>query len=165
MTISDVHRKYHRLIVGRAMKLARNEHDADDIIQEVYLVIARKLDDLRDHKRIVQWLCKVIFTVGVNWLNRRGRLGRRRILYYANVPDAAVVDDNCDEQRLLIRTQMAALKDEDREVLIRHYFDGLDYARIGCEMGIPKGTVKTRSLRARNRLAYILERRFSYETK
>ena len=76
-------------------------------------------------------------------------------------PCRVVVDDPADElaaaidlpgEQQTVRTALAELPQEQREVLSRMYFDGLTQTQIAERTGIPLGTVKSRTLLGMRRL-------------
>jgi RNA polymerase sigma factor (sigma-70 family) len=56
-----------------------------------------------------------------------------------------------------VRTAMAMLPDLQREVITMAYYDGYSQSEISRSLGIPLGTVKTRTSRGLQRLAGLLE--------
>ncbi len=52
-----------------------------------------------------------------------------------------------------VRRAVGALPEEEREVIRRQHFDGLTHAQIATRLGVPVGTIKSRSFRAHRRLA------------
>jgi RNA polymerase sigma-70 factor (ECF subfamily) len=51
-----------------------------------------------------------------------------------------------------VRHAVSELPDEEREVVRRQHFEGLTHAQIASQLGVPVGTVKSRSFRAHKRL-------------
>jgi RNA polymerase sigma-70 factor (ECF subfamily) len=70
-------------------------------------------------------------------------------------PDPAedVVDQlGLPEERRAVRTALEGLPDEQRQVIELMYFDGLSQSKISEELGLPLGTVKSRTLLGMKRL-------------
>lgn len=65
-------------------------------------------------------------------------------------------DRDCETDEL--RAGLARLRDEDRTVLERHYFDGLGYEALATELGIAVNSVGAKLTRARRRLREEVER-------
>jgi RNA polymerase sigma-70 factor (ECF subfamily) len=61
------------------------------------------------------------------------------------------------QRRKEVRAAMAALPEEQRTVLELAYFDGQTQSRVARTLGIPVGTVKTRTLAAMRKLRRALE--------
>jgi RNA polymerase sigma-70 factor (ECF subfamily) len=70
-------------------------------------------------------------------------------------PDPAedVVDEiGLPEERRAVRAALDGLPDEQRQVIELMYFDGLSQSKISDKLGLPLGTVKSRTLLGMKRL-------------
>jgi RNA polymerase sigma-70 factor (ECF subfamily) len=76
-----------------------------------------------------------------------------------------VTDDPADElvaavdrpqERRLVREALDTLPEEQRDVLLKMYFDGMSQTQIAERTGLPLGTVKSRTLLGMRRLRAIL---------
>jgi RNA polymerase sigma-70 factor (ECF subfamily) len=133
--------------------LTRNDHDADDVLQEAMLRAYRHFGGLRGEAR--PWLLAVVRNACWSWLQ-------------ANRPaDVESLDDEVADDSLpgpeaaLARTldrrrlneAIAALPVQFREVLVLRELEDLSYRDIARVAGIPIGTVMSRLARARRLLA------------
>jgi RNA polymerase sigma-70 factor (ECF subfamily) len=133
--------------------LTRNDHDADDVLQEAMLRAYRHFGGLRGEAR--PWLLAVVRNACWSWLQ-------------ANRPaDVEPLDDDIADDSLpgpeaaLARTldrrrlneAIAALPAQFREVLVLRELEDLSYRDIARVAGIPIGTVMSRLARARRLLA------------
>jgi RNA polymerase sigma-70 factor (ECF subfamily) len=132
--------------------LTRNDHDADDVVQEAMLRAFRHFDSLRGDAR--PWLLAVVRNACFSWLQ-------------ANRPaDVEPLDDVADDSlpgpeaavarsvdRRLLNEAIAALPVQFREVLVLRELEDLAYRDIARIAGIPIGTVMSRLARARRQLA------------
>jgi RNA polymerase sigma factor (sigma-70 family) len=55
-----------------------------------------------------------------------------------------------------VREAVAQLPADEQEIVRLQHFDGLTHAEIGQQLGLPVGTVKSRSFRAHKKLATLL---------
>jgi RNA polymerase sigma-70 factor (ECF subfamily) len=133
--------------------LTRNDHDADDVLQEAMLRAYRHFGGLRGEAR--PWLLAVVRNACWSWLQ-------------ANRPaeveplDDAIADDSLPGpeaalartlDRRLLNEAIAALPAQFREVLVLRELEDLSYRDIARVAGIPIGTVMSRLARARRLLA------------
>lgn len=129
---------------------------ADEVAAEVFLAAFQarnRYDPLRPEAR--PWL----FGIATNLIARRQRSAGRQVRAYGRanaVPDLVVdeyarVEERVDAARDAGRLQdvIAALNDDDREVLLLFAWDGLGYGDIATALAVPVGTVKSRLHRAR----------------
>jgi RNA polymerase sigma-70 factor (ECF subfamily) len=133
--------------------LTRNDHDADDVLQEAMLRAYRHFAGLRGEAR--PWLLAVVRNACWSWLQ-------------ANRPaeveplDDAIADDSLPGpdavlartlDRRMLNEAIAALPVQFREVLVLRELEDLAYRDIARIAGIPIGTVMSRLARARRLLA------------
>jgi RNA polymerase sigma factor (sigma-70 family) len=135
--------------------LTRNEHDAQDIVQESYMRAYKFFDSFRmgDAR---PWLLKIVRNTSYTWLQQN----RPRDLT-ANVDDSVDIESKePSPEAQLLRTDEAgrvrqALEDlpvEFREVMIMRELEELSYKEIAEITAIPVGTVMSRLARGRKRL-------------
>jgi RNA polymerase sigma-70 factor (ECF subfamily) len=102
----------------------------------------------------------------VDTVRREERLRRRteRALNPGEAVDEDVAEDVVEEAWLAVRREevrraLTTLPPEQKDVLEMAYFRGYTQARIAEELGIPLGTVKTRTLAAMRKLRRTLQER------
>ncbi len=166
---------YRRDVFAWAYRLLGNDHDADDVVQDVYLRWDQQCQvALPVHAR--GWLRRVT-------LNRAVDVHRRPGANSARLDSADHCDVRCDARRTSttnlrqdlaldhaalrsdLATAMNELTDMQRSVLIAKVFDGLTFAGIATEHGLAVSTVKTHWLRAVRTLAAQLRDRWADEIR
>jgi RNA polymerase sigma-70 factor (ECF subfamily) len=143
-----------------ARYLVRDEHDAQDVVQEAALRAFRYFEgysggDARS------WLLAIVRNCSMTWLARRRSDDRVTPLIDVmavdvsggRAADAAAIESS---ERGRIDRAMATLPVEFREVLVLRELEDLSYREISDVVGVPIGTVMSRLARARKRLADLL---------
>jgi RNA polymerase sigma factor (sigma-70 family) len=147
--------------------LTRNDHDAEDMVQEAYLRAYRFFDRFRGGDGRA-WLLSVVRNTCYTWLkqNRAHELATP-FDEALHSPDSA---ESGPERRLLqqasaelLREALEELPAEFREVIVLRELEGLSYKEIAAVADIPLGTVMSRLTRARGRLQQHLAPRLSEE--
>jgi RNA polymerase sigma-70 factor (ECF subfamily) len=143
--------------------LTRDDRDADDVVQEAYVRALRYLDGLRgDDGRA--WLLTIVRRTCYTWLARH-RSGQETAAHVEDEPDDAASNPEAlliqHADRALVRSAIAALPLEFREVLVLREIEELSYKEIAAVVEVPLGTVMSRLARARERLHRELARRTS----
>jgi RNA polymerase sigma factor (sigma-70 family) len=139
-----------------AVALVRDESDANDLVQETWLVAAEHAPT--DGRPLKPWLSRV----ALNLVRMRSRSAKRRSGREAAVesfvessptPDELV--SRVDAQRVVVNEVMR-LAEPYRTTVLLHFFQDLSSAEIARRSGIPEGTVRRRLKTAldelRNRL-------------
>lgn len=134
--------------------LTRNEHDAEDVVQEAYLRAFRYFDGFQGGDSRA-WLLAIVRNTCYTWLqqNRRPTAPLEDALSEAAAPGPgpeALVLEQVDRE--LLHRALEELPPEFREAIVLRELEGLSYKEIGAITGVPLGTVMSRLARARARL-------------
>lgn len=139
-----------------ARYLVRDEHDAQDVVQDSALRALRYFESYRGGDARA-WLLSIVRNVALTW--RQRSLADSR---HVEVDDTVTSLDETDATAIIgsdrerIVTAIHALPDEFREVIVLREIHELSYKEIGIIVGAPIGTVMSRLARARRRLALLL---------
>jgi RNA polymerase sigma factor (sigma-70 family) len=137
--------------------LTRDDHDAEDIVQEAYMRAYKRFSTFTGGSGRA-WLLTIVRNCSYDLLRRNGTRSRDdafdeevHITSTTNSyePEAVLLRE---ERAELVRNALAGLLPEHREILILREMEELSYSEIASTMGVPLGTVMSRLSRARNRL-------------
>ena len=147
-------------LLGYVLRLTGGDRfRAEDVVQETLVRAWRHPEALaRAHGSIRPWLC----TVARNLVIDGARARRSRPLEVGDEALAAVPADDTLERALLsweIADALAGLRPDHRAVLIETYYRGRSVAEAAEVLGVPPGTVKSRSYYALRALRLALEER------
>ena len=140
----------HPLVYGLAMRILGDPADAEEVALDVYMQVwrtARSYDP--DRGSVGAWLVTLARSRAIDKL-RSASARKQREETIAAVPEIAAPGESPEEasllnqQRRLIRTAMAALTPEQRELIELAFFSGLSHSELAAKVGQPLGTVKTR---------------------
>jgi len=145
--------KYSGKVYGFARRFLGDEQHAEDVTQEVFLRVFRKLDGFRGDARFSTWL----FRVTVNGCkNKRRSLDRdqrfdperfRQTRLHEEAPPERVLGHRALGTR--IDRALAELTEEQRTVLLLKALDELSYREIGELFGQTENQVRGKLYRAR----------------
>jgi RNA polymerase sigma-70 factor (ECF subfamily) len=148
--------------------LTRNEHDAQDIVQEACLRAFRFLDGFRGGNSRA-WLLSIVRNTTYTWLQQN----RKADLVSSSEEDEHMVEDPApipdlvllrgDEQQALMQA-VEELPPEFREVIVLRELEELSYKEIAGIVQVPIGTVMSRLARARQQLERRLSRSIQLES-
>lgn len=139
--------------------LARNDAEAEDVVQDACVRAMRFLSSLRDDDARA-WLLTIVRNT---WYSRVARRPGTAEAVFDSARDQRP-DDSLDPEELLIqrhtvervRAAIERLPVDYREVLVLREMEGLSYKEIAAVIQVPIGTVMSRLARARDRLQAVL---------
>jgi RNA polymerase sigma-70 factor (ECF subfamily) len=164
LTVAEVHAKHGEFVWKTLYRMGVRSPHLEDVYQEVFLVVHRRLDSYAGHCAITTWLFEVCFRVAAGY-RRRAHFRREQL-----VPDAAsvsfVASPSATPEREVEKRQAAdrlhdllgSLNLEQRVVFTMFELEGLTCDQIGENIGVPVGTVYSRLHRARKAFLRALSR-------
>ena len=148
-TLEAVVRERGRLVFKVAYGLLRNSHDAEDVVQEVFLRVHRS--GTKDVADMPAWLARIAYRLALDRLRKPRELDIADIEMTSNQPDAehlAMHRQRVEQVQKLI----AALPEELRYPLVLSALQELNSRQIADVLGIPESSVRGRIFRARQML-------------
>lgn len=135
-----------------ALRMCRNEADADDVLQDALLSIAQHLDGYEGRSSLASWAFAIARSACSR--KRRGKKnepteGEHELVGHAS--DAPAPDEHAASRQLgeLVTRSLDELSDEHREVLLLRDVEGLTAAEAATVLGISVDALKSRLHRAR----------------
>jgi RNA polymerase sigma-70 factor (ECF subfamily) len=135
-------------------RLGLQPAEAEDLAQDVFVVLWRRWDDFRSDQPLRPWLVGIAHRVAMEHTRKRRR--REVVTFELEQEDHAPGPDErlaSARARRLVLEALAILPERHRAVLVRHDLDGLSIRGIAEEWSIPFFTVAARLRRARLRFA------------
>lgn len=162
----ELYRRYSGAAFGLAYRVTKQEALAQEVVHDAFLATWRApeaFDPARGTFRT--FFLSLVHHRAVDTVRREERL-RKRTERVANLePERGedVAEDVVEstflvQRRKEVREALETLPPEQRKVLEMAYFGGYTQTRIAEELGIPVGTVKTRTLAAMRKLRRALSR-------
>ena len=138
-----------------ARNLARNPHDADDVVQIAVERALTRLDQWRSDARLDSWMFKIVRNAWIDELRSRGR--RDKMFLAAEAGENVGTDSMARETDLLaVQAAMARLPQEQREAVGLVLVEGLPYREAADVLDVPIGTLTSRLARGREALQAML---------
>ena len=142
-----------------AYRLAGNQSDAEDVVQEALLRVKRGLESYTPGS-LQGWLARIVTNV---FLDETRRRKRRPQTHLPDDPDRVLVGAPGADEALAMETlpdhlqsAIASLPEEFRTAVVLCDVAGLSYAEIAEQRGVPVGTVRSRIHRGRLQLREVL---------
>jgi RNA polymerase sigma-70 factor (ECF subfamily) len=153
--------KYRKPIVHFMFRMVHNQAVAEELAQEVFLRVYRSRETYRAEARFSTWLYRIATNLGVNHA-RDTRHERTASTVYLDEPDSETgsTPDVADstpsaEANMLRRERMSAIREfvmalpeRQRNAVLMHKYEGLDYKQIGEVLKLSESATKSLLFRA-----------------
>ena len=156
-TIASLYRTHAAQVEGWVTRLGGPGIDAEDVVQEVFLIVQRRLGEWRNEAKLTTWLYRITEHV-VHRQRRKQRLGRwlRGLAgdFADQIPTERLTPVDELERKQAARTVYAALESVERKqraVLVLFEIDGMSGEEIAALTGTKLATVWVHLHRARMR--------------
>jgi len=158
----EVYNRYYKAMYNTSLRIVKDSYDAEDIMQDSFLLAFTKLDTLKDVKTFGAWLKRIVINNSIYHYKKHSK--------YANVPLDDVlykVEENNDgidsdyeftnlKAQQVLQT-MKTLKENYQICLTLHLIEGYDHEEICDIMNISHANCRTMISRAKESLRQKLE--------
>jgi RNA polymerase sigma-70 factor (ECF subfamily) len=161
----DIYNAYHARVYSVCLRMTHNASEAEDLTQDVFVQLFRKLKTFRGESAFSTWLHRI--TVNAVLMHFRKPVVRLEQTTYdgddqperlngrLTARTASVVD------RISLAEALAKLSPGYRAVFILHDVEGYEHNQIGAMLGCAVGTSKSQLHKARLKLRDLLRQRIS----
>lgn len=151
--IRQLYLRYGPMIVRRARALLRNEHAAQDALQEVFIRALRAGSGFRAQASPMTWLYRVVTNYCLNWL----RDERRRATLWATFgPSEAQLHSGDASARVQLEQIMTRVRPDLQEIAVYALLDELSHDEIAELVGVSRRTIGNRLAEFRSEVASVL---------
>ena len=152
-------RRFQARIYGFALHYLRDPEEARDAAQEILIKMYQSLSGIRDGRTFLPWMLRLARNCCIDRIRSR-KARPHDCLATAEVgvehaslepsPEESMLED---ARRSLLYRALATLTAANREIVLLKDIEQLQLSDISTRLGLPLGTVKSRSNRARSELA------------
>lgn len=152
----------YRDIYAAGLSVVGNRSDADDVIQEVCVVLWQKFDEFESGTSFRKWACAVTFNVAKAQARRQRRrrtagLSDQALSRIAHVRAGA--SELLELRRDALRDCLGRLSASDRQFLLHCYRSRQPLVKLARELNSPVASLYTRLKRLRWKLGQCIQRR------
>lgn len=162
-------KKYEKFVYSAVWTELKNSDDAFDASQEVFIRLWNAAGGFRCESTLKTWLYRMCKNCAYDFMRKHYRHRALSLSRTDAENDGEISEDipseiYTDEQVIkketarAVRCAIAALPEEQRDVIVLRELEGLSYTEIAEVLGINEGTVKSRISRGREALKKILEK-------
>ena len=165
LLFDEIVNRYSNCIYATALRITRNHHDSEEVLQEVLLLLAKKIDTFRSDSKFSTWLYRVTLNTCYSRVrteskhtkdislddyapyDKNGSLGGKvKLKEWSNNPYLILYRKEALE---IVENAIADLPEKYRVVIILKDIEQLSQDEISDILGISVGAVKSRLHRAR----------------
>ncbi len=159
----DLYRKHYRRVYSICLRMTGNVAEAEDLTQEVFIQLHRKLDSFRGESAFTTWLHRL--TVNQVLMHFRKRSVKSELTTEdGEMPDSVDPDTLNPEampivDRISLETAIAQLPPGYRTAFVLHDVEGYEHEEIARILGCSPGTSKSQLHKARLKLRRLIQQR------
>lgn len=136
---------YSGALYGVLNNILRNDDEATDLLQDVFVKIWRRIDTYESTKgRLFTWMINIARNAAIDFLRSREYKNTSQNQELTESVYNSVVDATAHEDYIGIEALVNSLKEEFRVLIKLAYYRGYTHEEIAKELDLPVGTVKTR---------------------
>jgi RNA polymerase sigma-70 factor (ECF subfamily) len=159
----ELYKKHYRRVYSICLRMTGNTAEAEDLTQEVFIQLHRKLKSFRGESAFTTWLHRL--TVNQVLMHFRKRSVKSELTTDdGEMPDSIDPDTINPEampivDQIALKNAIAKLPPGYRTVFLLHDVEGYEHEEIGKLLGCSSGTSKSQLHKARMKLRRLLKQR------
>ncbi len=152
-----IFRFYSNYVFNVALRTAQSREDAEEITQEVFMTVYRKLESFRYQSSLKTWIYRITVNMTLNYLKKEAKHKNKAVEYDENFEPQEVKNDvkaltEKEYKDCLIERLLNYLTPEQKICIVLRNVEGLSYEEIAQSLKIDINAVRSRLKRAREKL-------------
>lgn len=155
---------YQRLVLHIVGRVIRRQDEVEDICQEVFIKVFRKMKKFRGESKLSTWIATIAYNTSISHVRKQTRRGEQSL--DENPAQTALEWDGKTDEKILEKKEakkyllkmIESLPMNYRTVLTLYHLEEFSYKEIETITGMPEGTIKSYLSRARKLLKGKLEK-------
>ena len=148
-------------------RIVNNREDAEEVTQEVFLIIYRKLSGFRFESSFKTWVYRIAVNCAINFAKKRAKTKNRMVEYddqliMETVSSGAGKEMDEEHRDKIVERLLSVISPDQRACVVLRNIEGLSYQEIAQTLKININTVRSRLKRAREKLL-ALGKKVDYE--
>ena len=155
-SFESIYEEYSIFVYNVAFRVVNNMEEAQEVTQEVFLIVYRKLKSFKFKSSFKTWIYRIAVNLAINHAKKKAKEQNRTVGY--NDDDFSKTIDSFDDgiereqQEKTISALLESLNPDQRACVVLRNQEGLSYQEIAESLNININTVRSRLKRAREKL-------------
>ena len=150
----ELYEQASRAVYGYALSIVKNRYDAEDIMQDTFIKVREAAHLYRAQGTPMAWLLTITKNLAYMKFRADARTVYSEQLKSEEEPDLSGIGDTLD--RMVLKAALSQLDEQERQIVILHAVSGLKYREIADMLGLPLGSVLSKSHRSLKKLQQYL---------
>ena len=157
----ELYRRHASRIYGLVCRMTGSTSDGEDLLQEVFLLVHRKLGSFKGESSLGTWIYRLATNCCLDFLRSRQHRQQQRTTETLDdvLPTRAGGTAPFRVDRLDLERAILQLPAGYRAAFVLHDVEGFDHAEVAAQLGIAEGTSKSQVHKARLKIRQLLAAR------
>jgi RNA polymerase sigma-70 factor (ECF subfamily) len=152
----EIYKRYYRAMYNTALRILKNSFDAEDMMQESFLIAFTKLSTFKGEVTFGSWLKRIVINKCLTQLRKNKRFEEVKLEVTRNQDSENEDVDYSSIKSETVLESLNQLKDNYRIALTLNLIEGYDYEEISEIMNISYQNSRTTVSRAKNKMRKLL---------
>ena len=158
-SFEEIYRVSSSYVFSVAYRVTGNHADAEEVTQDVFLKVYRKLGTFGFKSAFSTWLYRIAMNTAINLYRKKAKERGRNLPFDDGIdtvesPSGKQLEGALekDDNEKLVRSMLESLPESQKACVVLRDIEGLKYEEVASVLGINLNTVRSRLNRARARL-------------
>lgn len=152
------------MMFNASLRIVRNRHDAEDVVQESFMKGFRKIGDLKEEVNLGAWLKRIVINASLDLVRKRKKESWIEEAPVQDVEDVEI-ENSSSISIELIKECLNTLKEKYRIILVLYMIEDYNHREISELLNLKESTVRNQYSRGKNMLLELIQKRNKYEFK
>lgn len=151
---------YGDFVYNTGLKILGNTHDAEEIVQEVFVNIHSKIKSFKFESKFKTWVYRIAVNTALNYAKKNTALKNKKLKYKNDINSQSKPSTNQNfysnfdtkQKQDMLEKMLGVLTPEQRVCLLLRTKEELSYKEIAEITGISVDSVRSRIKRSREKL-------------
>jgi RNA polymerase sigma-70 factor (ECF subfamily) len=149
---------YEGLVTHLVFRLIKNQHDREEVCQDVFMKVHGQLKSFRFQAKLSTWISRIAYNTALSHLKKRRLTISEMDDQLPDTHQGPAGEMSAVQVKELIQEKLQSLTVVEKSVLTFYHLEEMSVGEIGRIMDRPEGTIKSDLYRARRKMKDLLVR-------